>query len=186
MTSIRCLLLVVVVGCAVDGPTAGDGDLITLPVSCVSSATCAAEQHCSVEDGDCASAPGCQDGQVCPAVCAGICVSDGPRTCAPIAVAGDWSSPGNFERRYHFSADGSFVLEDLVAPCPIDAVCVWSGIIVNRGTWSEHDGRVTLAYAQPIVTFEGLRFAPSLSVVGCGERHLVEDGSGRVFNRRAR
>jgi hypothetical protein len=48
------------------------------PVACASSESCAAGQHCSVEDGDCKSPPGCGGDKACPAVCYGVCVADAP------------------------------------------------------------------------------------------------------------
>lgn len=165
MRSTRWLSLVYLVGCALDGATRDDRELITPPVSCLGADDCAAAQHCSVDDGDCASPP-CLDFGACPAVCAGVCVSDGPSVCEEPKIAGEWSGAGTVERRYHFAADGSFDVEDRVSPCPEDVVCVWSGIIFKGGTWSEDGDRVRLTYAPPIVSEPGLAYPTSLAIVG--------------------
>jgi hypothetical protein len=58
------------------------------PDACASSASCAAGQYCTVEDGDCNPAPGCVPGGVCTDVCYGVCK---PKPVDPCAgkVCGD-------------------------------------------------------------------------------------------------
>ena len=42
-------------------------------VACTSSADCREGQFCTTERGDCRPPPGCRRGEVCPAVCYGVC-----------------------------------------------------------------------------------------------------------------
>jgi hypothetical protein len=64
-------------------------DLSVSKRPCISSAQCPATQYCTTEDGVCNRPPGCRPGQVCQAICYGLCeprqkpVPCGPSTCAP-------------------------------------------------------------------------------------------------------
>lgn len=62
-----------------------------------------------------------------------------PITAAPV-VAGRWSSPScgprSYERLITLEAGGTFTAEDRVSPCPRGVSCVWSGIVLRRGTYS--------------------------------------------------
>jgi hypothetical protein len=104
---------------------------------------------------------------------------------------GVWTSrEGAPARVYTFhspgaASSGSFQVDDLVAPCPAGAQCVWSGIITNKGTFArDASGAVRLTYVEPMQTWPGLRFASSVALEGCGdERRLVEVDTGRAFRR---
>lgn len=54
-------------------------------------------------------------------------------------VVGTWGSascgPRTYNRLITFGADGSWSAEDRVSPCPPKAVCVWSGIVMRKGTY---------------------------------------------------
>jgi hypothetical protein len=56
---------------------------------CASSSDCRADQFCTTEIGECRRPPGCRPGDVCPAVCYGVCrrrpepVQCGAVTCDP-------------------------------------------------------------------------------------------------------
>src|SRR5262249_18020141 len=91
-----------------------------------------------------------------------------PPLCMPGGVTGTWSSDLAPRRCYTSDRDGSFSVSDAVAPCRMAAVCIWSGIVVNRGKWTVDAAGVvvTLAY-QPIQTFDGLVFPTSLYVKSC-------------------
>ncbi|MBC9713342.1 hypothetical protein H9Y04_12255 [Streptomyces sp. TRM66268-LWL] len=71
---------------------------------------------------------------------------------APRKVTGTWISPRGgadraYERRITFARDGSFAMQDLVAPCPPKVQCVWSGIVHIDGTYHVDKGEVRLTYA---------------------------------------
>ena len=61
-------------------------------------------------------------------------------------ITGTWSSPScgarTYERRISFDPAGTFVAEDRISPCPPDVLCVWSGIVTRRGTYTIEDGTV--------------------------------------------
>lgn len=67
-------------------------------------------------------------------------------------LIGTWNSPTCGDRAYSrqitFRAGGAFTATDWVAPCPADAICVWSGIVNFHGTWSYSSGRVELTVEQ--------------------------------------
>jgi hypothetical protein len=72
-----------------------------------------------------------------------------PRTALGVAaIVGAWEGPScegrNYVRRVTFEGDGTFMAIDLVAPCPAGAACVWSGMILWKGTWQLRDSRVVL------------------------------------------
>ena len=50
-----------------------DEELRRRPVPCASSDTCEPSQFCTTETGDCNRPPGCGRGEICPAVCYGVC-----------------------------------------------------------------------------------------------------------------
>jgi hypothetical protein len=56
-----------------------------------------------------------------------------------LPVPSSWTSPPcegrAYERRLQFT-DERFAARDLVAPCPPDKLCVWSGILDRGGTWT--------------------------------------------------
>ncbi len=68
-------------------------------------------------------------------------------------AAGVWDSPYCGERKHKRSLTankgGGFILSDLVAPCPPEKKCVWSGVNLYGGTWDIVDGRLVLAYTKP-------------------------------------
>lgn len=71
---------------------------------------------------------------------------------APPATSGPegaWSSPScdarKYERQLTLSADGTFASQDLVSPCPPNVACVWSGIVVRKGTWKLVGSALTLS-----------------------------------------
>lgn len=62
-----------------------------------------------------------------------------------------WMSPECGERTYartlELAADGTFVVRDLVSPCPEGATCVWSGIVERRGTYTATNDGIALVLA---------------------------------------
>lgn len=64
------------------------------------------------------------------------------------SVVGAWASPSCGERTYPrhivFAPDATFQSEDLVSPCPPKVVCVWSGIVHRKGTYTVSGGNITL------------------------------------------
>ncbi|MER7173184.1 hypothetical protein [Streptomyces mesophilus] len=88
----------------------------------------------------------------------------GQHTQAPRKVAGTWISPRGgagraYERRITFERDGSFAMQDLVAPCPPKVQCVWSGIVHIDGTYRVEKGEVLLTYA--VVGGQGVSELPA-------------------------
>lgn len=67
---------------------------------------------------------------------------------SPPSILGAWVSPSCGERTYprhiEFASDGTFHSEDLVSPCPPNVVCVWSGIVHRKGTYTLAAGKITL------------------------------------------
>lgn len=67
------------------------------------------------------------------------------------AVAGKWTSPScgprTYERRLSLEADGSFIAEDRVSPCPPGVACVWAGIVWRRGSYTVANGSIQLTAA---------------------------------------
>lgn len=63
-------------------------------------------------------------------------------------VVGTWTSgpcaARNYPRDITLSADHSFEAIDKVAPCPPGARCVWSGLVLWRGTWRLASDRIEL------------------------------------------
>ena len=89
------------------------------PVDCVSDADCPQGSSCTVSDGDCRPAPGCDPtvGVACPAVCYGVCKPDGS-ICDPIPLASSSSLP-YFECEGEWQ-DGGYDAEG----CPVPPVCI--------------------------------------------------------------
>lgn len=60
---------------------------------------------------------------------------------AAAAVPGRYDGPACGKREYvrqiDLRVDGSYEIQDLVAPCPPDVACMWSGILTFTGTWVE-------------------------------------------------
>lgn len=75
--------------------------------------------------------------------------AQGPGKGAPDgSLVGTWVSPSCGERTYarelDLAADGTFRAADLVSPCPPKVVCVWSGIVHRKGTYTVAGGKITL------------------------------------------
>jgi hypothetical protein len=51
----------------------GDEELRRRRVPCASSDACRSNEFCTTETGDCNPPPGCRRGEICPAVCYGVC-----------------------------------------------------------------------------------------------------------------
>ncbi|WP_437672032.1 hypothetical protein [Sorangium sp. So ce131] len=94
---------------------------------------------------------------------------------APKGPIGEWISRSCGTRKYartlRFDADGSFLGQDLVSPCPPDVVCIWSGIVSTRGTYSVDDDTILLSIlhhgggpAAPFPTELGIDAATSAPV----------------------
>lgn len=58
----------------------------------------------------------------------------------PPQVVSSWVSPScgarTYPRAIQFKSDGSFAAQDLISPCPPRAVCVWSGVVNNKGAFT--------------------------------------------------
>lgn len=71
-----------------------------------------------------------------------------PTPAPMVEVDGSWTSPScgdrGYERTVAFGGDGTYAGQDLVAPCPPGAVCVWSGVVDFSGTYAIDGATVTL------------------------------------------
>lgn len=103
------------------------------------------------------------------------CCEDGePHTATSAEVVGTWSGTYTWDIQWIFAADGTFTKHDLIAPCPADVMCVWSGIVTNTGTWAVKQGIVALSYNSP-TTQGGATTPKSLATTGtCDGFVLVE------------
>ena len=59
----------------------------------------------------------------------------GPRGPGPGAYASGPCPGRTYERVVNLGQDGAVEIADRVAPCPPNAKCVWSGIVVRSGTY---------------------------------------------------
>ncbi len=102
-----------------------------------------------------------------------------PRDPTVASVVGEWSAIGEWETVFSFSSDGLFRKTDLIAPCPPDSECVWSGIVVNTGTWTLGTSSIGLSYPAPD-TFAGATTPAELElrVVGGNVSALIEVPEG--------
>lgn len=62
------------------------------------------------------------------------------------SVAGRWTAKRKWVVELQFDAQGTFEKSDLVSPCPPNARCIWSGVVVNRGTYEVHGADLRLSY----------------------------------------
>lgn len=64
------------------------------------------------------------------------------------SVVGAWVSPSCGDRAYprhiELVSDGTFHADDLISPCPPKVVCVWSGIVHRKGTYTVAGDKITL------------------------------------------
>lgn len=93
-------------------------------------------------------------------------------------VVGEWSgtAPAGWTTEWSFREDGTFTKTDLIAPCPAGVACVWSGIVVNHGTWSMSAATVSLTY-QGATTMAGATTPATLAAGSdCDGVVLTEDG----------
>jgi hypothetical protein len=93
--------------CSAEG---GSGDF------CYSDAECAPDERCTAGYEECNPAPGCEDGQACPAVCAGHCVPRNGNSCAAVDCGPGWSC----EEQCSAGPNGEMVCNPV---CVQDASC---------------------------------------------------------------
>jgi hypothetical protein len=76
-----------------------------------------------------------------------------PPQSTPANVVGAWGSPAcgarTYPRKIQFNNGGTFEAQDLVSPCPPKTACIWSGIVINKGTYVVEGGTIKLAVSQP-------------------------------------
>lgn len=97
-------------------------------------------------------------------------------------LSGVWSSAScgkrTYERIITVNAEGRFVADDRVSPCPPGTQCIWSGIVHRKGTWK----RVALTLALfPEDAIDGKQagepFPSTLAPAGAG----IEDDFGCAY-----
>lgn len=83
-----------------------------------------------------------------------------------VYVVGNWVSPSCGERSYprtiHFDHAGRFDAQDLVAPCPKDVMCFWSGIVLYHGEYGVDARGIALKVAGPDRSPAGVPFPTRL------------------------
>lgn len=76
-----------------------------------------------------------------------------PAPPAQANVTGAWVSPAcgarTYPRKIQFDGKGGFESQDLVSPCPPKVTCIWSGIVLNKGTYAVEQGAIRLTNPQP-------------------------------------
>lgn len=148
---------------------AAEGEYCDLQGKCKDGLYCQADpsQVCS-DAGTCAKKPevcilvykpvcGCNGvtyGNSCSAAGAGAniaspgaCPCTGPVDYAPDAsevVDSWWSFGGSYPVEYTLGSDGKFTKAEYISPCPVGAVCVWSGIKYTSGSYKLVDTALAL------------------------------------------
>jgi hypothetical protein len=102
-------------------------------------------------------------------------------------LEGGWSNneANPYPRTYAIANDSTFVVSDAVAPCPAGAVCIWSGIVTQSGTWSVVDDSLALVYDNDTSNGFGISYFKELKIkkTCAGKLELHEernDGSNVV------
>ncbi|MSP91978.1 MAG: hypothetical protein EXR79_09305 [Myxococcales bacterium] len=120
----------------------------------------------------------------------GPCCTDGAFQAAAIGaaeLASWWTdvTDGKYATTYQFKADGTFVRQDAVSPCPTGAVCLWSGIVTSAGSWAIKGTAVQLKWTSALGGNFGLQFPASLATAKqCTTWRLTETGSaGEAFSK---
>lgn len=101
-------------------------------------------------------------------------------------LTGTWNGEADWPIEWSFRPDATFTKRDLIAPCPPDAECIWSGIVTNTGTWDLGAESVGLTYDQT-ETFEGVTtpMQLDLSIIGGNISGLLErDGTTLIVEYR--
>jgi hypothetical protein len=99
-------------------------------------------------------------------------------------VTGMWENSSCGERKYkrtiNFVKEGRFNAMDEIAPCPPEKKCVWSGIVLWRGTWFLQDRSVKLDI-EPLQTDKLPETMPEEFVVLTEEPVSVGEKSGDII-----
>lgn len=101
-------------------------------------------------------------------------------------LTGLWSGEGEWPIEWSFKPDMTFSKQDLIAPCPPDVECIWSGIVTNTGRWRLESDSVQLTYDQT-ESFDGVTTPEQLdlAVIGGNIAGLLErDGTTLVMEYR--
>lgn len=65
-----------------------------------------------------------------------------------VTYLGDWTSAGcegrTYARNLTFFENGEYAAVDLVAPCPPDTSCAWSGLVAYAGLWRQDGTKLLL------------------------------------------
>jgi len=65
-----------------------------------------------------------------------------------VQFLGDWTSPAcggrAYARNLTFLDKGEYAAVDLVAPCPPEGTCVWSGLVAYAGVWKQDGTKLLL------------------------------------------
>jgi len=113
-----------------------------------------------------------------------------PNTCQPPGsettfstsdVIGRWSDTKDWEIQWQFNSDGTFSKLDMIAPCPPDVQCFWSGIVSNAGRWNLSGFDILLSYDHPNNSHNIYNPAGLVTMKDCsGEAFLAEYEMGVI------
>jgi hypothetical protein len=72
---------------------------------------------------------------------------------------GTWTSASCGDREYEravvLAAEQRATVEERISPCPPDAQCMWSGVVVFEGSWKADGDTLTLALGEPLGAPQG-------------------------------
>lgn len=112
-------------------------------------AACANKEAPSSEAGSGDMAPEAPVAPAAPEAPEPVAAADAGDEAAALPVVGTWHTVACGEVEYAqelvISEDGSFTYTDLVSPCPPNARCMWSGVVVRSGTWTAQGPTVSLS-----------------------------------------
>ena len=78
------------------------------------------------------------------------CAGPTPHAASLGVVTGAWTGTGpSWPIRLELGGDLTIVQRDLVSPCPLDVVCVWSGIVISQGTFVLDGTSLALTWTSP-------------------------------------
>jgi hypothetical protein len=96
--------------------------------------------------------------------------------------AGAWTSPScgarTYPRKIQFDRGGSFEAQDLVSPCPPKTACIWSGIVINRGTYAVEPRTIRLSVPQPRTGPNAQPFPTTLAIDGASSAPVETSAEG--------
>jgi hypothetical protein len=103
------------------------------------------------------------------------------------ALSGPWVSPScgarDYERWITFDFP-AFESHDRISPCPPKAACVWSGVVIRKGTAEIQGEVIHLTFADPAST-PGVALPTSLTIDASRPVETSTSGATCPYHRRA-